>query len=152
MMPTTSRVPAVMDALVAAFTDALPDVAVYDGPTPGSTTDLPAALLVVGAPDTEGVCVTSTNSRAAGMGTRRQEVFFISCIVEAVTGAGTFAALRETVRGTLASVETVLTADVTLGQVCDEIGIGPDLRWAQVAAEDGVGVGVSFTVQGRALL
>jgi len=122
-MTTTSRVPATIDYLVAAFTAAstlgaaTPPVAVYDGPV---LTDAPDQLILwVGMDDPnsgEAPIAAESDTEWAALGALAQnEEFTIHCVAEAWGGADQVRAIRLTAYGIVAAVETLLRADVSLG-------------------------------------
>lgn len=149
---TTSTVPAVVAALVNLLDLSLPGVAVFDGPVPGATADLPERMVIVGVSGDDFICVRARQYKAPGAGVRRIEEFDINCVVETISGRSDFAEARSDAAGILATIENVIRDDPKLGGVCDWIQVGDDLNWAQVAGADGVGVGVAFTISGRAWL
>lgn len=118
-----SKVPALIDYLVATFTaaatlgQATPPVTVFDGP---ATTELDAFLkLYVGLtdPDNEGyeVAASLAQSRAdLGQATRSEQTV-VFCVAEAWSGDDTISAVRHSVFGIVAAVETLVRADNTVG-------------------------------------
>lgn len=122
-MTLTSRVPAVLDYLVAAFTAAAtlgaatPPVAVYDGPV---ATDAPEQLtLWVGMddPDSEDApAAAESESQWAALGNLAQdEEITVYCVAEAWSGDTDVRTIRLAAYGIVAAVETLLRADATLG-------------------------------------
>lgn len=121
-MPTvTSRVPALLDYLVTLFTNAatlgqaVPPVAVYDGPV---TTGLDAPLkLYVGLtdPDNAGAqpAADFTQEWAAIGRQGRNETTTVHCCAEAWSGTDPLQAVRLSVTGITAAVEALLQADST---------------------------------------
>jgi len=121
-MPTvTSRVPALLDYLVALFTNdatigqASPAVAVYDGPV---VTAAPAQLvLYVGLtdPDSDAMEPAAESQQTwAALGRRgRDEVVTIHCVAEAWSGTDTVSTQRTAAAGIVAAVETLMQADST---------------------------------------
>ena len=120
-MTVTSRVPALIDYLVALFTNAAtlgqatPPVTVYDGPP---TTELdPFLKLYLGLtdPDNEAIeaAATITQAREDLGSSTRGEVSEIHCCAEAWSGVDTIQVVRLQVFGILAAVETLVRADAT---------------------------------------
>jgi len=122
-MTLTSRVPAVIDYLVTAFTAAAtlgaatPPVAVYDGPV---ETDAPAQLVLwVGMddPDSEEAPIgAESESEWGSLGAlARNEQITVHCVAEAWSGPTDVATVRTSAFNIVAAVETLLRADVNLG-------------------------------------
>lgn len=121
-MPTvTSRLPALIDYLVALFTNAAtlgqaaPPVTVYDGP---ATTDLDAPLkLFVGLSDPDNPAAEPAGEFAqewAAIGRQgRNETSVIHCCAEAWAGTDDLKTVRVSVTAIVAAVETLLQADST---------------------------------------
>jgi hypothetical protein len=117
----TSRVPALLDYLVALFQNAAtlgqatPPVTVFDGP---ATTGLDAPLkLFVGLADpdsdTAEPAAESTQEWAAIGRLGRNETITIHCCAEAWAGTDDLKTVRVAVTGIVAAVEAVLQADTT---------------------------------------
>lgn len=119
----TSRVPAVIDYLVAAFTAAATlgaaadPVTVYDGPALSGAT--PQLVLWVGLddPDAEGYTVAAeTDSAWAALGAQaRNEQITVHCVALAWSGDRIVKTARDQAFGIVGAVETLLRADVMLG-------------------------------------
>ena len=121
-MPTvTSRVPALIDYLIALFTNAAtlgaatPPVAVYDGPV---TTEANAQLILyvgLSDPDNEGAqpAADFTQEWAAIGRQGRNETTTVHCCAEAWSGTDDLATVRVAVTGITAAVEALLQADST---------------------------------------
>lgn len=151
MQPTTTRVPAVVDALVARVTELVGDTAfVLDGPR--AAQDLPEAVVVIGQPNTAGQSFSNDVERAEGLGHRYVEVFEVHCVVSVVSGNIDMKALRDRCHALLALIEQGLKQDRGLGGACDLVGLGPSMQWAQAQTEDGAVCEVAFGVVGRAAL
>jgi hypothetical protein len=117
---TTSRIPALIDYLVATFTAAStlgaanPPVAVYDGP---QTTLAPAQLILwVGLddPDTDQAAPSAASSEQewAGLGKQaRNETSTIHCVAEAWTGADDIRSMRVAAFAIAAAVEDIVRTD-----------------------------------------
>ena len=121
MATVTSRVPALIDYLVALFTAdatlgaASPPVTVYDGP---ATTGLDAPLkLFIGLsdPDNPGAepAADSVQEWAAIGRLARSETTTIHCCAEAWAGTDDLKTVRVSATGIVAAVEAVMQADTT---------------------------------------
>lgn len=123
-MTTTSRVPAVLDYLVAAFAGSATlgahptaPVAVYDGPV---LTEAPSQLtLWVGMDDpdsAEAPVAADSESQWAALGNLAQdETISVHCVAEAWSGDTDVRAVRLAAFGIVAAAESLLRADATLG-------------------------------------
>lgn len=121
-MPTvTSRVPALIDYLIALFTSAAtlgqatPPVVVYDGPV--TTEENAQLILYVGLsdPDNEGAQPAADFTQewgAIGRGARN-ETTTVHCCAEAWSGVDDLKTVRLAVTGITAAVEALLAADST---------------------------------------
>jgi hypothetical protein len=121
-MPTvTSRIPALIDYLVALFQgsallgQATPPVTVFDGP---ATTGLDAQLkLFVGLhdPDNPAAEAAADSSQAwAALGRLgRDEMITIHCCAEAWAGTDDLKTVRVSVTGIVAAVEQLMQSDTT---------------------------------------
>lgn len=119
-MPTvTSRVPALIDYLVALFTNAAtlgqatPPVTVYDGPP---TTDLDAPLkLYVGLTDPDNPAAETAADSVQEWGAigrlGRNETTTIHCCAEAWAGTDDLKTVRVSATGIVAAVEALMQAD-----------------------------------------
>lgn len=147
---TTSRVPAVLDALVSTLAAGLPDVTVYDGP-------------YLQRPDGDFVCVGWTPSgdvsanatqdfASLGAG-RRTEIIEVACYADSFSGDVEIGPRRAAAYALVGEAEDALRADPTLGGAVTQPG------WAHLTSHElyqeqtasGVAVGVTFriTVQVR---
>ena len=141
---TTSRIPAVTDALVSTLTAALPSVQVFDGRW---VTVPDGDYLCVGwTPDGEG---PTGQQDWAGLGNRaRDERIDIPCYADAYSGSTDTASRRNAAFALLTAAENALRTDPTLG------GALPQPGWAQIGSysvrqeqtEAGLEVGVVFHV------
>ena len=142
---STSRIPAVIAALVSTFTTDLPAVAVIDGQW---VTVPDGDYLTVGwTPN--GEQPTGRQQWDASLGNlARGEEIDIPCYVDSYSGDTDTATRRNAAFDLLASVENSLRADPTLG------GAVPQPGWAEVGSYDlhqeqteaGLTVGVIFHV------
>lgn len=116
---TTSKVPALIDWLVNAFTaspalgQANPPVAVYDGPV---TTAAPAQLVLwVGLqdPDSEGAAEAATfeQSRSDLGYATRDEISIIRCTAEAWSGTDDVRSMRVAAFAIVAAAETIIRSE-----------------------------------------
>lgn len=121
-MPTvTSRVPALIDYLVALFTgaatlgQATPPVTVYDGPAT-TALDAPLALWVgLTDPDNDGAQAAAdfTQEWAAIGRLGRNEATVIHCCAQAWAGTDDLKTVRVAVTGIVAAVEVLMQSDST---------------------------------------
>jgi len=158
-MTLTSRVPAVIDYLVTAFTAAstlgaaTPPVAVYDGPV---VTEAPTQLVLwvgVDDPDSEEAPIgAESESEWGSLGAlARNEQITVHCVAEAWSGDTDVKATRVAAYGIVSAVETLLRADVSLGGTlpsgwCEVTGM--QLRQNNVA--QGAVARVAFHINCRA--
>jgi hypothetical protein len=121
-VPTiTSRVPALIDYLVALFTadatlgTATPPVTIYDGPYTGELDPFLKLYVGLSDPDNEAAETGAGSEQEwAALGRRaRDEIVTIHCCAEAWSGADTIQTVRVAVYGIVAAVETLLQADTT---------------------------------------
>jgi hypothetical protein len=112
---SSSRVPASVDALVAALKAAV-SFPVYDGPELSSEYTDAVFIGFDGDPLGERKAVTTTADWAGIGAKRRSEIIDILCAAVAVSGDGIPKDARDRVYVVLGSVETVLRADPSLAQ------------------------------------
>lgn len=121
MATVTSRVPALIDYLVALFTAdatigaAAPPVTVYDGP-PTTGLDAPLKLYIgLADPDNPGAepAAESQQEWAALGRLARNETTTIHCCAEAWAGTDDLKTVRVSATGIVAAVEAVMQADST---------------------------------------
>lgn len=141
---TTSRVPAVIDALVTTLTAALPNVTVIDGPL---VTVPSGDYLTVGwTPD--GDTTTGVQDRAPSGGHARTEHIEVPCYCDSFSGSTAVSARRTAAFTLMAAAETALNADQTLGGVVSAPGYAQLGAYTerQEQTDAGVAVGVVFHV------
>ena len=120
-MTITSRVPALLDYLVALFTNdatlgqAAPAVTIFDGPP---TTELdPALALYVGLSDPDNTAAEAAadfSQTWAAIGRQgRNEVTTIHCCAQAWAGTDDLKTVRVSATGIVAAVEVLMQADTT---------------------------------------
>lgn len=160
-MSTGSRVPAVIDYLVATFQaaatlgQATPPVLVLDGPAVLAD---PAPLsLWVGVDDpdsaTAPVAASSTQDRGdmADMGgLARNEQLSIHCTAQAWSGTEDVKTVRVSAAGIVAAVEALLITDQHLGGnlLLTDPGV-TGAEWRQMASTVGPMVRITFTIDGK---
>ena len=142
---TTSRIPAVIDALVSTLTAALTTTAkVIDGPL--VTTPDGDYLTVGWTPDGQ---TTTGQQEWAGLGNKaRNEQIDVPCYCDSYSGSTTVSARRNAAFALMTAAENALRSDATLG------GAIPNPGWAQIGAyseyqeqtDAGLAVGVVFHV------
>jgi hypothetical protein len=151
----TSRVPALIDYLVATFTAAstlgaaTPPVTVYDGPQT-SLSPSPLVLWVgLDDPDTDQVAPSAAAAEQewAALGKLgRNEISTIHCVAEAWTGADDISGMRVAAFGIVAAVENIVRTDPFSG-----LALFPDpgvtgLELRQNNTERGSQARVSFQI------
>ena len=121
-MPTvTSRVPALIDYLVALFSgsallgQATPPVTVYDGPPTTGLDDKLKLYVGLSDPDNQAAeaAADSQQSWAALGRLGRDEVITIHCCAEAWAGTDDMRTVRVSATGIVAAVEQVMQSDTT---------------------------------------
>lgn len=113
---STSAIPALIDALYEAATDALTDVKVYDG---YGVSDDPGDFLMIGVEDVDSAQNASSASSEQGWAnanyTARDESGDITCAAMSWNGDGDQKAARDAVFATTAALEVLLRANPSLG-------------------------------------
>jgi hypothetical protein len=140
---TTSRIPATIDALVAIFAAALPDVQILDGPP---NVNLASDFVTVGwSPYTD--TAADAQQQFVSLGTqRREEDFTIACYADSYSGDTGASARRARVFQLVGAAETALRADATLGGVLTLWAEMGDTTLHQEIDDRGLVVGVTFHV------
>jgi hypothetical protein len=160
-MPTTSRVPLMISALVARFTAdpgigaASPPVTVVDGPK--VTAETGALALWVGVDEIDNPTPIAANAEQqwmTGMGrTNRTEQLSVHCTVQAKSGSDEIAPLRAQVAAILAAAEALLAADPGLGGLLTGRDAGvTGAEWRQYPTSPGMAVRVMFTISATAII
>lgn len=109
---TSSRIPAVVDALLSVLGAALPGIEVRDG-APLQLEDEPSSLYV-GA-DEDGSEFLWEQDWAGMSHAYRDEEFTVPCLLWVRTGDNNVKAVRDQLFGLFATVEATLRADTQLG-------------------------------------
>ncbi len=161
MTAVTSRVPAVIDYLVATFAAAAtlgaasPPVAVYDGPAPADGS--PTLVLWVGVSSPEATPPEAATSQQAWKGQGRMSIdedLAVFCCAMAWTGAeeGGFHTARLAAAGIVAAVEAIVHADASLGGNVAVPGNAQvtNTVWTQAATAQGPAVQVTFEITAKA--
>lgn len=128
MQPTSGTlVPAVVDALVAAWSTAFPTATVVDGPFgPLLMAD---AVIAVGAGNVENAEPYRVEVDDYGMGGRHHESGAVRCEIAVAWGNSTVGKpSRDAVAAILAAIDAAFREDSTLGGVCDVVRLGSQ-RW-----------------------
>jgi hypothetical protein len=151
-MAGSSRVPAVIDGLVALIRDTLPAAAVLDGPQPYKGTK-PLVVTVGDDGDSDNPRGGQSALEWAALGHySRDETISIPSAIMARTGtaAGT-AAVRQAVYDALAVIEAALVADPTIGGTVRVAWVdSADLLYRQL--QRGLAAVLVFTVHAEARL
>ncbi|MEV7907700.1 hypothetical protein [Streptomyces anulatus] len=147
-MTTPSRVPAVLDRLVATFTTALPaSVAVHDGPT--VTADPLQDVVCVGwdgDDDGDGQAVEWTQEWAGLGAGRKDESIDVTCVLICWDGDADVRATRARAYELFATLEAALRADPGQGFASPTTVAVTGGRLHQEQTADGVEVRLPFTV------
>ena len=153
MQLTTTRVDAVVPALLTAWRALFPTASVLDGPRAAQT--LRDDVLVVGVGNGEHAeAYLSETKPEQGLSGRLQEMLTVNCEIVTWSGrqAAEMAPLRTKLVGYLAAIDLAFMADQQLGATCDRIYLGNKARYWPLQSEDGPGMGVEFSVVAEALL
>lgn len=161
-MASTTRVPQMRAALIAAFT-AAPALGAGDPPpvrvSGGAkvTADPGPLALWVGVDDIDTATPVAANSEQQWMpggGRRgRTEQMAVHCTIQAKSGSDDLDPLYDQAAAVLAAVEAVLRADPSLGGVLpsgDAAVTGAE--WRQYPSSPGMAVRVMFTISGSVIL
>jgi hypothetical protein len=140
---TTSRIPATIDALVAIFVGALPDVQILDGPP---DVNLEADFVAVGWSPYADTAVDAQQQFVSLGARQREEDFTVICYADSYSGDTDTSGRRARVFQLVGAVETALRADPTLGGVIS--------LWAEMGActlhqdidDRGLAIGVTFHI------
>lgn len=153
-MTAVSAVPALLDALVALFAAALPNVTVFDGP--GLTDHTAGDYLFVGVADPDsdaGESAVETTVEWGGLGSRlRHEQITVRCAAVSWSGDEDVHARRVAAYATFAAVEQALTADPSVGDVARFGGLATEHQLKQNNTDDGAEAWVQFAMQFTARL
>lgn len=145
-MANSSRIPAAIDALVTAWSTALPAALVLDGP--GKTADPNRDVLFVGVQDPSGDDMLAADAAVswAGIGKMsRDERFTIWCTAQSVDGAARMQTARNAAFALVAAAETTVTTNSNLGGVVIQ-GITDQFVFRQHQATSGAIAEVTFGV------
>lgn len=150
MTAPTSRVPYVLDALVALYSATVPAVTIFDGP-PLQIEDTAAGLFVGCTDSSEQV---DAHQDWAELGHySRNEVITVPHLLFLRTGDNDLSATRLALYAYMAAIESALVADVTLGLadgvIRARIASGP---LTQTRTGDGLVLKVEFVVEVQARL
>ena len=159
-MTVTSRIPAVIDYLVATFTAspllgaASPPVAVYDGPLATAAPD--QAQLWVGLEDPDATAATTaadSQQTWAGLGhMAKNEQLAIRCVAQAWSGGDDVRTARQNAYAIMGAVEQVILADASLGGTVSTPGnasvTGAVL--SQITGQGGAVARVTFEITAQA--
>lgn len=141
--PQPSRVPTVVDALVAALR-VTPGISVFDGPAPVT-------------PQSDGIAVGAEadasfivqNQPQTGLQRAYGESVSVICLAWSASGSTTMKPRRDRCAALLEAVADTLRNDPTLGGACDLCWLGPDMEWLQQSNTSGAMCSVGFTVTAR---
>lgn len=140
----TSRVPAVLDALVATWeTSPVLSGVVQDGPIPLATSA--AEVVSVGYDGSDDGTSTEGQIASEGLANPDREQFTVTCLVAVLNGAGDSRAARRRAFDLLSAASDALAADKTLGGVVMRANVS-DVTLSQLQTENGALAQVLFTV------
>ena len=152
VQPTTTRVDAILTALLAEFRALWPNDDVLDGPsTADDNTD---TVLEIGTSVDENGEAYSSEQTVDGLANRVHETIVIRCGISTWSGGDSSgqAPLRATVVSRLAQIDNYLRANPTLGGVCDRVYLGRQFRYYVQQTPDGPGCGAAFEITAEAYL
>ncbi|MFD9943199.1 hypothetical protein ACFWYW_14600 [Nonomuraea sp. NPDC059023] len=140
-----SRVPAVLDALVARFTTALPSTPVMDGPQ--VTDDVLLDVVHVGWDgDDDGLAAETTQEWSGLGGAHKTEQILITCAIVCWDGRTSARAVRQRAYALFAAVEAALRSNPGLGLPPPTIAAITTGRLHQEQTDDGALARLPFTV------
>lgn len=148
-MPTLTRVPAVVDGLIALFTAAT-GLQVLDGPHVGEV--MQEAICVGLSPDQSlpGYQVDIVRQEGYG-GPRYAEEWTISSLLSITSGDIDMKALRLRAGEALAEIDAAIRAAHT-GELWQKAALGGRMEWLPLQHPQGASVNVFFDVVGSSLL
>jgi hypothetical protein len=135
--------PAVCDALTTMLGQKIGSSNVYDGPP---ARFVGSSGLAIGA--TREDVSSEFNADPAGLGGGVSEGVTVTCLAWAGGGGTVFKPFRDTVRGIVSAVTDVVTADPSLGGVCDTSDITGG-TWTQDQTGEGALVACEFRISVR---
>lgn len=148
MQPSTTRVPAVLAALVERVQ--VPGVENLYGPQAAQT--LHGDVLLIGFGGDGNPAVHVDIERAEGLGNRLVEVTTVRCLFSTISGDIDMRARVERAGVFMAALDVALKADQGLGGVTDRVTLGPNADWVLAQTNDGAVCEVPFEIVTEALL
>jgi hypothetical protein len=153
----TSKIPAVIDALVTACTNASTiggaGVSVYDGPHLTTAPDQNVLWIGLDDPDSQGLANSGDSTQSfPGLGTRqRDELGTVYCVAEAWSGSTDVKGARDNAYNIVLAVENLLRADATIaGTFLVGWGEVDGFQFRQGQADVGAVARVSFHIKYKA--
>ena len=110
-----STIPATIDALVALFDGAIAGVDVHDGPAVASNHMDHLSIGYAGRDNPEAVTWEQTVAGIRAGSHPRDEVFFVSCVINSGSGDAVMSTRRNRAFEILGEIETALRANPSLG-------------------------------------
>ncbi|MEV4059724.1 hypothetical protein [Nonomuraea dietziae] len=137
-----STVPAVLDALVASWSAALPDAQVVDGQPLRVDRDI---VCVGFTGDPGDVAVESTRTREQVAVDPDHEAYAITCVASSLRGETETKLVRDRVYAMVDTLATMLVADQSLGGVAAQTRLTTE-RFVQEQSTEGAVATVQFVV------
>lgn len=149
---TTTRVDAVLTALLTEFRTLFPTADVLDGPS--TADDNRDTVLVVGTSNDEHGSAYESEQTVEGFAYRPMETITVHCELSTWSGNDSSgqAPLRTALVADLGQIDLYLRQHPTLSGVCDQAYLGNRFRYFVLQSPDGPGCGVAFDVHAMALL
>lgn len=149
MLPMTTRIPQVIDRLIALHRDAT-GYQVTDGAHIGELDD---HAIAVGLSIGSRTGYTAKIAPQAGMGHGRyQEAWEVTCFLSLMSGDIDMKVLRDEAGEKLGAIATALSDLAVVADVWDRATLGSTAEWVPVQADTGAIMSVLYTVEGVSLL
>ena len=141
--PQASRVPTVVDAILAALRG-IQGVSLLDGPSPITPQN---DAIVIGAQGDASFMVS--REKQAGYGISYDETIDVICTIWSASGSSTMKPRRDRCGDLLEQVSSAVDADSTLGGACDLAYMGDAMEWLQQTNNTGAMCSVGFSIRAR---
>lgn len=149
MLPTTTRIPQVIDRLIALHQDAT-GYQVTDGAHVG---ELDHRAIAVGLSVGSRMGYTAKTSAQADLGrTRYREAWEVTCFLSIMSGGTDMKPLRDEAGEKLGALAVALSDLGVVASVWDRATLGDTAEWVPEQAETGAIMSVLYTVEGVSLL
>ena len=150
---TVTRIDVVLDAILLVLRDAVPDLAVADGPEIGLPMDRALCVGFTDGPERPGYSTTWV--RQDGYGQRPREDFTVHCFLTLGTGdtdREVLKRLRSQAAGYLQQMDAALRAVRGRTAVWERAGLGGETEWMPAILDNGAICNVFFDVVGTSVL